>query len=205
MASAEAAAEAGRAAAKAKAAGEEAGTDGDGESDGEEASDNPFRGNSSTSSGPSSGRSKGKMGARNARRERRRERRRQEGAAVMPELQVVAGKLMAAQAALSLACLYGGRLAAGSLFAAYYVHLPAFVLDLGTAAQLEDSRDTAVLANVLLWATALIGALIASNLVGRWAASRKRHASELALTKVTPLLTLNPTSPSTLTPLPPQP
>jgi hypothetical protein len=38
------------------------------------------------------------------------------------------GKWLALQAALSVACLYGGRFLCASLFAAFYVQLPAYEL-----------------------------------------------------------------------------
>jgi hypothetical protein len=91
----------------------------------------------------------------------------------------------------------GGRYLVGSLYAAYYVHLPPLRLfgfgsdgsavsssfSSSTAAS-EDSRDTGIACNVLLWSSALVGALLATNVVARWTAGRHSHLNDVALTRI---------------------
>jgi hypothetical protein len=106
----------------------------------------------------------------------------------------VRGKWLALQAAFSLSFLYGGRLLATSLFASFYVALPTYShhnLGLGSdggstsssssssdlGEQVANSRHAAVEAAVCLWATSLVGALMASNVV-RLNAERKEGGEE---------------------------
>jgi len=105
-------------------------------------------------------------------------------------LHIVPGRWLAIQASLSLFCLYGGRFLVSSLFASYYTHLPVFrVFNIGA----KDSSSTtssfsysaiSSACNVTLWSSALIGALLATNVVARWTAGRHDHNNDVALTRI---------------------
>jgi hypothetical protein len=101
-------------------------------------------------------------------------------------LNIIKGKWLALQSAFSLGCLYGGRLLAGSLFGSFYTHLPAYQFgssSVGTEGE-DGERDAAVIANVVLWASASIGALLSTQLVSNWSAGKKSHFNDLALTRI---------------------
>lgn len=100
-------------------------------------------------------------------------------------LNILKGKWLAIQASFCLTCLYGGRLLAGSLFGAYYSHLPTYDTDSVSTVDYDEERESSVIANVLLWATTTIGALLASNLVSNWTAGKRNISNDLALTRVT--------------------